>query len=305
VTGEGQRMRRYVYALVRCVPDPRTGEFINIGAIVGDPESGDWSMRQVSNESRVRRLSGRPQLDAVHRFLTEVGIKIDESRALLDDVGTEGILSESWLEKLYLDHRNVVQLSPPTPMAAESAEQALDLLFKGQIIDPQMQSRESTVTKLTIIADMRKSYLKMGNASRLVHQRAELYVGQHLRAPLDFAVIADETLQITQGWSFRRSEIDEVTTQVKAWAFPIARLRADGEGRVVTSGETISKISRNVDVQVVVAEPLTGEQTRAYEEASQVFAQVGASVRTIDDADQVTRHAAELLSKAGYQPFIA
>ena len=39
-------MGRYVYSLVRCVPDPRTGEFVNVGAIAGDPFTGDWSVRQ-------------------------------------------------------------------------------------------------------------------------------------------------------------------------------------------------------------------------------------------------------------------
>ena len=292
-------MRRYVYSLVRCVPDPRTGEFINVGAIVGDPESGDWSMRQVSNETRVRKLSGPVHLDAVHRFLTEVGIKLDEARALMENEGTNGVLDAAWLESLHYDHRNVVQLSAPTPMAAESAEQALDFLFAGQVIDPQMQSREPVVTKWTVISDLRRAYRQAAVDSRLIHQKAELYVGQHLHAPLDFAIIADQALQIAQGWSFRRADIDDVSTQVKAWAFPIGRLRAEDDARVISAGETVSRISRDVDVQVIVAEPRTGEQIRAYEEASQVFAQVRASVHTLAETDEVGRYAAELVAKAG------
>jgi hypothetical protein len=92
-----------------------------------------------------------------------------------------------------------------------------------------------------------------------------------------------------------------VSTQVKAWAFPIGRLRAEDGARVVTSGETVSKVSRDVDVQVIVAEPRTADQIRAYEEARQVFAQVGASVHSLEEADDVGRHAAELLYKAGHQ----
>jgi hypothetical protein len=297
---QGDRMRRYVYSLVRCVPDPQTGEFINVGAIVGDPDSGDWSMRQVSNESRVRRLSGPAQLDAVHQFLTEIGIKLDDARSLMENEGTNGMLDAGWLESLHHNYRNVVQLSVPTPMAAESAEQALDFLFAGQVIDPQLQSREAIVTKWTVISDMRKAYRRAAVADQFIHQKAELYVGAHLHTPLDFAVIAGQTLQITQGWSFRRAEIDELSTQIKAWAFPIGRLRAEDDARVISAGETVSGIPRDVDVQVVVAEPKSGQQIRAYEEASQVFAQVGASVRTLDEADDVGRHAADLVAKAGF-----
>jgi hypothetical protein len=97
-------MRRYVYSLVRCVPDPQTGEFVNVGAIAGDPETGDWSLRQVSNESRVRRLAGSSQLEAVHRFLTTVGIQIDEAVAQLDNGATPALLDADWLGSLHHDH---------------------------------------------------------------------------------------------------------------------------------------------------------------------------------------------------------
>lgn len=140
-------MNRYVFSLVRCVPDPRTGEYVNVGAIAGDPLTGDWSIRQVSNESRVRRLAGLLQIDAVHRFMTEVGLQIDDMRTGMEERDDVAPLDESWLQQLHYDHRNVVQLSPPTPMAADSAEQALDLLFAGQVIDPLTEARERIVTK--------------------------------------------------------------------------------------------------------------------------------------------------------------
>ena len=69
---------------------------------------------------------------------------------------------------------------------------------------------------------------------------------------------------------------------------------------MISAGETVSRIPCDVEVQVVVAEPQTSQQIQAYEEASQVFAQVGASVCTLEAADQVGRNAAELLAKAGF-----
>ena len=299
---QGDRMRRYVYSLVRCVPDPRTGEFINVGAIVGDPDSGDWSMRQVSNESRVRKLAGPLQLNAVHRFLTEIGIKLDDARSLMENDGTGEALDEQWLESLHHNHRNVVQLSAPTPMAAENAELALDILFAGQVIDPQqMQSREPAVTKLTVVSDLRRAYRRAAVNRKFIHERAELYVGSHLHAPLDFAIIAGQTLQIVQGWSFRRTDIEDLSTQVKAWAFPIGRLRqTPDDARVISAGEAVSSVSRDIDVEVIVAEPRTSEQSRAYEEANQVFSQVGATVRTLDETDKISTHAAELVTSAGF-----
>jgi hypothetical protein len=292
-------MGRYVYSLVRCVPDPQTGEFVNVGAIAGDPVAGDWSMRQVSNESRVRKLAGPLQLDAVHRFLTEVGVQIDDMRSQMEHDSTVALLDENWLQSLHYDHRNVVQLSPPTPMMADSAEQALDVLFAGPVIDPQLQAREKIVTKLSVISDLREAYRRAAVADRLIQPRPELYVGQHVHTMLDFAIVAGQAVQLTQGWSFRRSGVDEVSTQVKAWAYAVGLLRNREEARIVSASDQVSRIAPDVDVEVVVARPQTAEQVRAYEEAEQVFTRLGASIRGLNEVDAVGRQAAELVAKAG------
>ena len=38
----GEGIMRFVYSLVRFVPDPARGEFVNVGAIAGSEESSDW-----------------------------------------------------------------------------------------------------------------------------------------------------------------------------------------------------------------------------------------------------------------------
>ena len=54
-------MSRYLYSIIRCLPDPQTGEFVNVGVIAGDPATGDWAVRRLSNIERIRRfaLEGR------------------------------------------------------------------------------------------------------------------------------------------------------------------------------------------------------------------------------------------------------
>jgi Protein of unknown function (DUF3037) len=291
---------RYLYALVRCVPDPQTGEFVNVAAIAGDPTTGDWSLRQVSNESRVRKVAGAAQLDAVHRFLTEIGLRIDEMRAQMEENSAVTLLDDNWLQALYHDHRNVVQLSAPTPLVADDAEQALDVIFGRQVIDPLLQTREKIVTKWRVISDVREAYRRAHVDDRLVQPKPELFVGEHVHTPLDFAIVAGQAVQLTQGWSFMRSQVDEVSTQVKAWAYAIQLLRGKEEARLVSAREQVSGIAHDVDLEVVVAPPKTTEQIRAYDEAQQVFSRLGAYVRDLDRVDDVGRQAAELVFKAGY-----
>lgn len=286
-------MNRYVYALVRCVPNPRTGEFINMAAIAGQPETGDWSLRQVSNESRVRKLAGAEELQSVHGFLTRVGLEIDERQHLFEEESGEP-LGEDWLQQLYHDHRNVVQLSAPTPIVADNAEKALDIIFGSQIIDPVSQSRDF-ITKHRVLADLREAYRRAGIDNALIHPKVEVYAGDHVHASVDFAIVNGTTVQLTQGWSFQKVGVDEVSMQVKAWGYALRLLRDGEDARVVDSNERFTTVSRDVDVQVIVASPKTRNQEIIFEEAQQVFTELDVSVHDLDDVDEIGARAAELL----------
>src|SRR5215468_11068995 len=105
--GRYQPMTRYFYSLVRCVPSPRTGEFINIAAIAGSEESGEWSIRQIQNESRAKKLCSADDLAVVHGFLASSWDVIDlhNSEVLLVDEPVGEPLTPEWLRRLHHDHR--------------------------------------------------------------------------------------------------------------------------------------------------------------------------------------------------------
>jgi hypothetical protein len=289
-------MNRYVYALVRCVPHPRTGEFINMAAIAGRPETGDWSIRQVSNESRVRKLAGAEELQAVHGFLVRVGLEIDKRQLLFEEESGEP-LGEDWLQHLHHDHRNVVQLSTPAPIVADNAEQALDIVFSRQIIDPVSQRRDF-ITKHRVLAELREAYLRADIDNALIHPKVEIYAGGHVHTSVDFAIANGAAVQLTQGWSFQKASVDEVSTQVKAWGYALRLLRDGEDARVVISDERLTTVSCDVDLQVVVASPKSREQETVFNEAQEVFTELSVSVHNLDDVDAVGAQAAKLLRGA-------
>lgn len=287
-------MARYLYSVVRCVPDPRTGEFVNVGAIVGSPETSDWALRQVSSESRVRKMAGVKELEAVHGFLARVGERIDEANESVD-AGAEPLTS-TWLHQLHHDHRNVVQVSAPTPVVASDAESALDVIFDRLIIDPVSQRRDY-VGKARVVSALRAAYRRAEIDDALVRPRSELFVGGSLHALLDFAIANGSAVQICQAWSFQRASVEQVTTDVKAWGYAVSRLRDGEEARLVSAESRVSSISSDVPVEVVVALPKTSEQERAYEESSQVFDELSVAVVALDEVDSVGARAAERLSR--------
>ncbi|GAA0430547.1 hypothetical protein Acor_46260 [Acrocarpospora corrugata] len=288
-------MSRYIYSIVRCLPDPRTGEFMNVGAVVGDPVTGDWAIRQLSNTDRVRKFAGSSAFGAASEFIFNVGSQIDLSRQALED-GREP-LGETWLARLHHDHRNVVQLSPPTPMVAQSAIQALDLIFDQMIIDRASESRQPQVTKYHLGRDLREAYRQANIADELVRTRAKIYVGSRVHYDLDFAIANGHAVQLTQTWSFRRKDLDEVSLQVKAWGYAMERLR-DGDGaRVEDSQGHRSTVDQSVDLQVVVAPPETPEQREVYQEAEEVFGNLHVGVHPVEEVNAIGVRAAELLSQ--------
>lgn len=63
---------RYVYSLIRFVPDVVLGEFILLGAVVGSDESMEWRVRRVANARRARYIDVHHTLSGAWEFVTEL-----------------------------------------------------------------------------------------------------------------------------------------------------------------------------------------------------------------------------------------
>jgi hypothetical protein len=290
-------MSRYVYSVVHCVPEPRTGEFVAIGAIAGDPETGDWSVRQVENEGRVRKLANAVAIEAAHGFLARVGEDIDQQLSLLEE-GDGEPLGDEWLSQLFHDHRNVVQLSRPAPMVAESADAALEVVFDRLIIEPEVRSRGFT-TKHRVLSQLRESYKRAHIDPRLVHSKVSLFVGSRLHAPIDFAIGNDDAVQLAQAWSFQKSSVDEISVEVKSWGYALRRVRDGEASRLLGDEDHVSVVGPDIDIEVVIAPPDTAHQQEVFEEAEQVFLDLGVTVRDLSQVDTVGQQAAGLLGAGG------
>lgn len=293
-------MSRYLYSVVRCVPDPRTGEFLNVGAIAGDPITGDWSIRQISNATRIRRLADPSVVAAVHGWMAWVGEQVDDQLSLLDE-GDGEPLGEDWLLALHREQRNVVQLSKPVPVIADNVDDALTLVFDQMIIDPLPRGYKF-VTKHRVLAEVREAYRQAHIEDKHVRPRVEVYVGDRVHSPVDFAVTNRTVVQLTQAWSFQKATVSEVSTQVKAWGYALRRVRDGDEARVLNGNHKAAAVPENVSIDVVVAEPKTSEQEDVFGEALQVFSNLDASVRGLDDVHEVGERAAALLGHGESPP---
>jgi hypothetical protein len=285
---------KYVYSVIRFVPDPSRGEFINVGAIAGSEESSEWEIRQIENPVRARGLDDHGTLDAVWSFIDRVGHEIDDfEHATTTLLGPNRELSEEWLEELHRRHRNIVQLSPPVPVIAESASEALERVFNLMVEDPARLTFPF-IKKHRALAAVRTAFRSHDIEKGLNYfERVIVEVAQH-RERLDFAVANGRALQLTQTWSFQVPNQDALSEQVKAWGWTMRRIREDG-GALRTMEHERFEIERNIDVEVVYVPPSEEQPSRALEDAFAVFRKVDAIPVTFEQAEQVAERAEKLL----------
>lgn len=286
---------RYVYSLIRYVPDPISGEFVNVGAIVGSDESSEWQVRQVDNPARARRLDERGSLPAVWSFIDKLGREVDahEEAIARPKLEEQPLLSEAWLADVYARHHNIVQLSAPSPIVAASATEALDDIFGQLIVDPERHSGGDT-SKHAALAAVRRAYRQAGLQND-VHERVIMHAGDH-RQRIDFAVANGRVVQLAQTWSFRVGDLDALAQSVRAWGFTVQAAKRDG-GSIEVDGRSVS-IPRDVDVTVVVVPAEDDVRSDDIEDAKAVFRDVGAVTLDIGDADQAAAAASSRLAPA-------
>lgn len=288
---------RYVYSLVRFVPDPARGEFVNLGAIVGSEESSEWESRQVENPKRARDIDESKSLEAVWAFLDDVGRQIDDfERSQETLLEPEVELSEEWLWKLHIDHRNLVQLSAPAPMRAESAEEAFERLFGELVVDPAR--RKNIRTRQLAIGALRNAYVKHDiKPLANLYQRVALETKRYSGERIDFAVTNGHVLQLAQAWSFQVPDQDRLAEQVRSWGWTVSDLRKDG-GIVRPMRGPDLEVGRDVDVKVVFIAPAEDQDAPAFRDAENVFDTLGVRSLTVERADTVAARARRLLADA-------
>lgn len=268
----------YKFTLIRFVPDPARGEFVNIGAIAGDEDANDWDIRWISNYTRANALDSAGLLPAAKAFTA----KLDERVA---DLGRPRLDSEpptvAWLAGLAAEMNNAVQLSDPAPVVAETAEAALDLVFERLLVDPARVTYRFR-KKHQAQAAARRAYSAHNVPKEAVKPRARVTSGA-FDFDFDFAVHNGHAVQLVQCWSFELPNQDELTEQVKAWAWMAHEIRNHG-GRLSSEGDV--DVPGNLDIAAIYIPPVEPDGG-AFGEAQSAFKELEVTAVAFDSADEV------------------
>lgn len=268
----------YQYWIVRYVPDPIRGEFVNIALLVGQ-DGRDWAFRQVTNLQRATRLGGDPMIAGYWlRELKNMVTALNDRRTpspdhLLRSLADSGEnISAAVVGRLSARLNNAVQISNPYPIVAESANAGVSMLFDHLIADPQVQPRELFGARVGhYVAEQFRRALPEGSHA-VIRNRPHILVGAVPRTA-NFAVTDFEVEQITNTWSFNLADVDKVSTEIQAWVAHMNRLRRKG-GVLESKGRPPLTIPGDVQLRVVYEEPRLASSKPALQIAREVWSEV-------------------------------
>lgn len=291
---------RHLYSVARFVPDPARDEAINIGLIAGADDSGEWALRTVGNYSRARRLDDGELLPGVRAHLERIEALLErfsDLQAALLPGDTPETVGEAWLARLASESANVLQFTRPLPVVAESAEEAIDLLWDELVVDPA--ARRFRFTKKHRAVSAFSHALKAHHVpDKRVVRRTTVRSGS-FQASMDFAIHNGRVAQLTNCWSFQLPDKESLLEEITSWAWTVRDLRRNGGS--VANGDGVLEIAdgNETAIYVIYVPPAPGEEAdeRAFESARAAFedSDVRAHPVPAGEADTVARDAARRL----------
>lgn len=283
----------FQYSLIRFVPDPARGEFVNIGAVAGSDEAREWELRLVSNLSRAKALDDRGVLSKAFAYAAGLEDHIAALDVLPETGGAEPISSEL-LRRRAMEMQNLVQFSAPAPVAADSAEAALELVFDQLVLDAARKSFPFA-KKHRAQGATRRAYQAHEVPAAAVRERAPIRSGV-FDGVFDFAVHNGHAVQLVQCWSFQLPNQADLAEQVKAWSWLVHEVRQGGGA--LTGADREIDVPAGLEIYAIAIPPAAGTESPAYEEAKAAFAENHVTELSPDDADRVGERAAEALGAA-------
>lgn len=281
----------YHYSLLRFVPDPARGEFVNLGILAGDDDAGDWDLRLIQNLRRAKAIDDRGSLGLALAFAARLEEHIVAGEQL-PETTTAAPITLDLVAQFADEMQNIVQLTPPAPVVAASSEAALDLLFSELVVDPT-SPRFRFEKKHRAVASARRAYRAHEIPDEAITQRAAVSAGPY-EAMFDFAVSNGEVVQLVQCWSFQLPNQAELAEQVKAWAWVVRGLQAHG-GQLHVPDRDVPVPTQDVEIAAVFIPPIDDQDAPAFEEARAAFDETGVTQLTPEGADALGVSAAQRL----------
>lgn len=255
--------RAYKYWVLRYVPSVMRGEFVNVGVIVGAQD--DWAMRSLHD------LSGKSELGGDLRHCREWIRQLEEEVQATHELELPGVqrMSEVRLDRLTTFYNNSVQIAPGGPVAADSAEEAAELMFGLLVGQSKRERTQRLKTKMNRRFESALEEWSQGYAGRSYKKRPVIKTGR-ISEQFDFSLSA-EALALTHTWPFTGSDPHRVQKDVRSWALSVQRLRHEGADMIHGKSSSVTRVPEDVRVGVLVNPPKSERLHEVFAEAEELW----------------------------------
>jgi Protein of unknown function (DUF3037) len=287
---------RYDFSVVRFVPDAVRGEFVNIGVIVGSDQTAEWTLRLTDNRKRAQKIDVDSRLGHALKYVEKMEREIEEYRDAIEDAqAPEMEISAAWLRLLASQSRNVVQLTEPAAVSAESIHDALEFVFDQFVLEAESQ-RAKFIPRSTAVARIADAYRQLNLTGDHVVRRPRVH-GPKYADTFDFVVGNGRAVQLAQAFSFAVSGQESVIERVKSWSWTVKDIRENG-GVASADGRNVA-IGQDVEIKAVIVRPQTElSDDSFFDEAMEAFADTKVEPVTLNDVGDVALRAVMLLQGA-------
>ena len=292
---------RHVYSIVRFVPNPASGECVNLGLLAGSEDSEEWTLQIVTQRGRARRLGGTEALPGVVSYLERLTQELETysdayADGQLDLLATRDRLSEGWLANLASQQRGVVQFTAPLPLDVESADDAVDLLWDRMIVEPS--SRTFPFKKKHVALGAVRNALRKVNITDDNLWRTTRLESSGFQASIDFAVHNGAVAYLAQCWSFQLPDKERLLEEVQSWSWAMRALRHSG-GFLNSGPEVRARVTDDVGLAVVYVPPARPEDEEAFEKAQRAFLDTDVHASLVVSHPEASEVAREALAALG------
>lgn len=223
--------RAYESWILRYVPDPVRGEFVNVGVLVGS-DGADWAIRSMSSFARANRLGGnasliRPVLNTLGTRVSVTNDRTPSSFQGFREMASVRPLSELAIADLSAHYNNALQISPPMPAYGTSADEVASMLFTHLVLENIREPHSRPRTQM--LNDFAKALTRSwrGENALPLLRNPVVRIGRQ-RQSFDFALHDNKVEQIAHVISLNRKDLALVEQEISAWNFNVRLIRDDG-----------------------------------------------------------------------------
>lgn len=268
---------KFVYSVIRFVPNPILGEFVNVGIIAGNDKTSDWTVRWLDNMARAKALA-KTLAPNTFLFLKSYVSELDElvelsakSPTELVPVGARLRIDETWLAEMHASRDNVIQFTRPLPVLEETSRAAAEIVRDALLFEPERQARSHSRRHLitSVETSFQKSFGTAIDDNRVALHRNVTVQSNGFTDRSALAVLSTERLQLTSVWSFAiaTSQHARLLEGIRSFLWfvehshnePLAVL--DSREHRLSDGQVASHVA------AVVQPPAITDERDAYEEA--------------------------------------